>query len=152
MNDMRLMFLVAISSGVLVMTGCGKGEDLKTLSSAEIEILLKGNTVTMESAFIAQSRPFKQYFGANGITVQATENKRTGKWHVDNSNNFCILWDMSQKPVKMAKETAAQGADNTEACFQVKQDSQGKFKVYSATLGYVGTLGKIVSGNPGKPK
>ena len=148
---MRARLLMAILAGVVAMTGCGKAEELKTLSSAEIGQLLKGNTVIMESSFVAQSRPFKQYFGANGITVQAADIKRTGRWRID-SNNFCIVWEKSQAPVKMANETAAQGTYSAgiNSCFQVKQDDRGKYKVYSETLGYVGIFGKIVPGNPWK--
>lgn len=153
-NDMHRILRAAIVGGIVVMTGCGKGEELKTLSSADLETLLKGNT--MEGVLVAQSLPFKQYFGANGITVQMIEGKRTGNWQVDSNNEFCIRWGVAKNAEKLGKETGARSTNNTHnktdkgQCFTIRQDSQGKYLVYSANLGHAATLRKVVPGNPDK--
>lgn len=153
---MNNKFCAGIAVIIAVLAGCAQDENLKSLSSMETETLLKGNTI--EGVLIAQSRPFKQYFGANGTTVQMIDSKRIGKWYIDDNNQFCIRWSEAKIPEKMARRTEKQGEDNSAEttkpkdgqCLSVKQDSQGKYRIYSAKLGYVASLGKIVPGNPGK--
>jgi ribosomal protein L14 len=148
------MFRAGILAGVVAVAGCGNAVQLKVLKSAEVEKLLKGNTI--EGIIVQQSRPFKQHFGTNGITVQMAGNKRIGKWYVDGNNELCILWNDTQTPETMAKETKTQSGGNVadktgnERCFSVKQDSQGKYRIYSPELGYVASVKRIIPGNPEK--
>ena len=75
-------------SGFAVLVACGSGDNLKSLSSSEIDALLKGNTV--EGVQVKQQRAFKQYFGADGTTTQFDEEKRTGKWRIEGDGKFTV--------------------------------------------------------------
>jgi len=154
---MSSILRAGIAVGVIFIAGCSDGEALKTLSSVEIDKLLKGNTI--EGVLVAQSRPFKQYFSADGTTVRMTESKRIGKWNVDDTNQLCVRWNVANTPEKMTKETGTHSADNAVdmtktkkgKCFQIKQDSQGKYSIYSENLVFSGSLHKIVPGNSVNP-
>jgi len=146
------MCRAGIMAIVILIAGCSKGEELKTLSSSEIDKLLKGNTI--EGILVAQSRPIKQYFGADGITVQVLDSKRIGDWYVDDNDQFCIRWNPAKKQETMAKDARTEETEKAKnkkgQCLSVKQDINGKYRIYSADLGYAATLLKIVPGNPGK--
>lgn len=121
----------------------------------ELETLLKGNTV--DGVLVAQSLPFKQYFGANGVTVQVIQSKRTGTWQVGNNNEFCIRWSTAKGAEKNGRKTDTQENIKTNIkktdsaqCYSIKQDDQGRYLVYSANLGHAATLRKVVPGDPRK--
>lgn len=141
--------------GMLVLTGCGEAEPLRQLSSAEVDALLKGNTV--EGTLVMQSRQFRQYFGADGVTVQVSDNQRRGAWRLEGDDQFCIRWERGDKRGENGEGPAAgkagAGSDATRKgnCFRVKQDSKGNYRIFGTTLGYTALVTKVVPGNAVKP-
>jgi hypothetical protein len=152
-NAMRYI-LQAVLVGSVMLAGCGESESLKELSSAEIEKLLKGNIV--EGTLIMQPRAFRQYFGADGVTVQLTDKKRVGRWQIDDKNHFCVRWDKQEAENGGEKDGVARGTGTVAEsnpkghCFGVKQDSRGKYRIYSVHIGYAAILSSIAAGDPGQ--
>lgn len=140
-------------SGFSALLGCGVGDNLKSLSAADLETLLKGNTV--EALRVKQQRPFKQYFGADGTTTQVGEEKRTGKWHIE-GDGYCVAWDTTRTPGKkprkadIDRDDAETDSTPKERCLSVKKDVEGAYRVFNQNNQHVLTFQKVVAGNPNK--
>jgi len=68
--------------------------DLKTLSAAEIQLLLNGNTAVGNW----DDAKYRQFFDTNGMTIFAQEGTRSavGRWRVDEQNDqYESWWEMS---------------------------------------------------------
>jgi hypothetical protein len=142
--DVAMALFISVS-----LVGCGNKEQLKQLTSTEIQILISGNTV--EGMAHKQNKVFRQYFGKNGDTVQVLDVKRTGKWRVDDNNQYCVLWTSVQRGEKAkADKKNADSRRQKERCFAVNQDSQGAYRVINNNQNSILTIQKIVPGNPEK--
>ena len=74
---------------VLLAVGVVHADD-KTLTAAEIEKLLTGNTAV--GRWIDHN--YRQYFGDDGATIYAQENTRSslGRWRVNRAKNHYESW------------------------------------------------------------
>ena len=80
---LKICFALLLATGVA-------GADEKTLTAAEIEKLLTGNTAV--GRWIDHN--YRQYFGDDGATIYAQENARSslGRWRVNRTKNHYESW------------------------------------------------------------